>query len=143
MKRLLIGFIVTLLVASAAWAQVWHTTNQATVKWDPVTELSDGTPLPAGDVIKYDIYMVNAVTDPGKANPVKVAENIEATQHTLTLGVEGRFLLGITAKRVVDNEVVAESEVGWTDDPEIVADGIIWGLRHFLGLPKPTWQAVE
>ena len=143
MKKLTIVLALLLIVSGAAWAQIWHTTNQATVKWDAVTELLDGTPLPAGDVIRYDIYMVNAVTDVEKANPVKIAEDIEATQHTLTLGVEGRYLLGIKAKRVVEGEMVGESEMGWTDDPEIVANGEIWGLRYFLGLAKPTWQAME
>jgi hypothetical protein len=64
--------ILTLVIALAAgWASAveWKTTNQITIEWDAPTTLIDGAPIPTGAIIKYDIYLANALTDPDNFNP--------------------------------------------------------------------------
>ena len=62
--------IVFVLVASVAYGQTWHVTNSREVSWEPVTTLDDGSPVPADSTVQYRVYIANAVTDPGKANPI-------------------------------------------------------------------------
>ena len=127
-KLVLIAALV--LIASPVFGQAWHTANQASLAWDAVTTNTAGDVL-TGD-ITYSVYLVNATTDPNKANPALVAEGIVATGLTVTLGTEGRFLAGVRAVRSIDGEVVAESEMSWSDDPLVVLDGKTFGLRYFL-----------
>ena len=129
MKKLVL-ITTLLLITTGAWAQAWHTANQASLAWDAVTTSTVGDVL-TGD-ITYSVYLVNAVTDPNKTNPALVAEGIVATGLTVTLGTEGRFLAGVKAVRSIDGEVVAQSEMSWSDDPLVVLDGKTFGLRYFL-----------
>jgi hypothetical protein len=54
------------------------------------------------------------------------------THTVLSLAQEGRLLLGIKSILVVDGQDVSESEIAWTDDPEIVYQGQIFGIIYFL-----------
>ena len=89
MKRWILAFIMIFFVAvPAAHALNWHTANQATVAWDPVTTLADGSAIPAGSTIEYTVYLANSITDPGKTNPSEIA-TVAATEYTITLNTEG------------------------------------------------------
>jgi len=98
-----------------AGAQTWHPANQATVGWDQVTTMDNGQPLPAGDVVKYTVYLTQ---DMSKVTYDIVAEDIEVTQQILTFTSEGRYLWGASASRWVDGELVGMSAISWSDDPE-------------------------
>ena len=131
-KQLSIAVVILLLIVGVAFAQTWHTATQATVEWDPVSTLSNGDPLPAGDTMEYVVYLANAITDPAKDNPSEVA-TITATSHLITLNVEGSFFVGVKAvRKLADATVVGESEVAWSDDPQYVQGGATFGLRYFL-----------
>ena len=137
MKRLSIAVVILLLVVGVAFAQTWHTANQATVEWDAVANLSDGTPLPPTDTVEYTVYLANAITDPNKDNPSEVA-TITDTSHLITLNVEGSFFVGVKAvRKISDGTVVGESEVAWSDDPQYCQNGETFGLRYFLPPAAP------
>jgi hypothetical protein len=133
--------ILTLVIALAAgWASAveWKTTNQITIEWDAPTTLIDGAPIPTGAIIKYDIYLANALTDPDKANPVKLtAAPIEALQYTLTLNAEGRYLVGVKAVRMdADGATLAQSETNWSDVNGAMTPNP-FGLVHYLAPMAP------
>jgi hypothetical protein len=127
------------LIATYANAIEWKATNQVTIAWDATTTLIDGQPIPAGAIIKYDVYISNADTDPDKANPTKLtAEPIDALEYTLTLNTEGRYIAGVKAVRFdTAGAQVAESEVNWSD-----ANGAMtpnpFGLIHYLAPTAPA-----
>jgi hypothetical protein len=123
---LLLAMLVCLAgVAMAAVPDVWHVADSVTVVWDAVTTNADGGPLAEG-TIEYEI--VAACQD--KADPVPLWRGSETTA-VITLPDQGRYLLGIKAILMVDGEQVAQPDYGWTDDPEVVAGGDIFGLMFF------------
>ena len=113
--------------ANRAEAQEWHSTNQATVAWDAVTQTVDGLPISPEDV-SYDIFLANAVTDPGKTNPSMIQADVVETQYTITLNVEGQFFVGIRAVRMVALGRI-ESTICWSDDGG--CSPVPFGLRRF------------
>jgi hypothetical protein len=121
--------MLVLLIAGLASAQTWHTANQQTVAWDAVTEKTDGTPLDPAEV-SYRVYMYNAVSDPNHAAPVKLGDTAE-TQYLITLGVEGKYFVGVSTIRTVDGEEI-ESEIAWSSDP-----AYDFGIRYYLAGKKP------
>lgn len=136
-------FLITVFlvsICSVVYSQEWHTTNQATITWDAVTGAEEGAPYPETDVIEYRVWLSNAITDPDKTNPVEIGITAELV-YVVTLNVEGRFLVGLQTirKQQQGSELVllGESEIGWSDDPEIVADGRIFGLQYYLSPPPP------
>jgi len=141
----LIAFFLVSICATAH-SQEWITANQFTITWDVVTELSDGTPFPEGDIIEYRLWLSNAVTDPDKTSPVEVAV-IPVNTYVLTMGVEGRYFVGLQTIRKItigadgEERVIGESVIGWTDDPEIAAGGAIFGLQYYL--PPATVHGIR
>jgi hypothetical protein len=139
----LIGVILLVIIGIGAFslvaAQQWYTTNQVTVAWDAVA-----APNPETEQIRYDVYLANARTDPDKVNPSLVVDSTVETQETLTIGVEGRYYFGVKTERWLlatstePEEMVSESTIAWSDDPEAVADGATFGLRYF----EPPGKAV-
>jgi hypothetical protein len=63
----------------------WKVANQVTVARDAVTTLTDGTPIPAGSTIQYQVYIR---TDP-TGSPVAAGSPTTALQSLVTLGTEG------------------------------------------------------
>ena len=141
MKRILVGLFMMLLFGSVVWAQTWHTANQTSVSWSAVTHSTTGDPLT--DDITYKLYLANAVTDPDKSTPSLIVEGVVDTRYTITLGVEGRFFVGIKAVRSIDGEVVAEGEMSWSDDPLVVANGQTFGIRYFLPPAEVVGLGIE
>jgi hypothetical protein len=130
-KQLSIAIVILLLVVGVAFAQTWHTANQATVEWDAVDILDNGDPLPATDVIEYVVYLANAITDPDKNNPSEIA-TVTDTSQLITLNVEGSYFVGVKAIRKDSlGEVLGESEVAWSDLPQYCQNGETFGLRFF------------
>jgi hypothetical protein len=127
--------------AMAVFGQTWHTMNQATIEWDPVTTI-DGSPLPTGDIIKYRVWLANAVTDPEKSNPTQVG-GVDGPIYTITLNVEGKYYVGVQAVRYTPNggggyEEIASSGICWADNAECSepTDGP-FALRYFVAPDSP------
>lgn len=121
-----------MLCVASANAVDWKKTNQFTVQWDAVTTLSDGSALPSGSSIKYEIFLANADTDANKTNPSLItATPISGLSYTLTLNTEGRFLVGVRTLRFdSNNERAAESDIGWSDDINIAPNP--FGIYYVL-----------
>lgn len=135
MKKLVL-FIVSLLLlfSTSVYAETWHTANQKLVGWD-VADGSAVTPAIPQAQIGYHVYLANALTDPNKTNPVKIGATKE-TQFLITLNTPGKFWVGVSSTNTVDNEVVGESDVAWSNVPADVAGVEIWGLQYFPAPPK-------
>lgn len=137
---LVLAVFLVFSISISAFGQEWHTANQATITWDAVTGTEGGTLFQETDIIEYRVWLSNAITDPDKANPVIVGITPELL-YVITLNTEGRFFVGLQTvrKQQQGSEIVllAESEIGWTDDPEIVVDGNIFGLQYYLPPPPP------
>lgn len=116
MKRLIVVLAIALLfVCSTVGAVEWKKTNQATVAWDAVTTLVDGSAIPAGDVLKYRVYLANAQTDPDKANPALLGET-DQLEYLITLNTEGRYWVGVQTVRYDSAGVELEvSTINWSD----------------------------
>jgi hypothetical protein len=128
MKKLLL-VLVFVLVASVSFGQNWVNTNQATIAWDAVVyELSEG------ETLIYKTYLVNAKTDPNKANPAFVGETA-GTQYQFTFTEKGSYFVGAKSVVRAGTEDVAESEIGWSDNPTFAQAGETFGLRFY---PSPV-----
>ena len=127
-KYFLIIMAIGLMFASVSVAQVFHTTNQATVSWD-----QDFVGIPTAEV-KWNVYLANAITDPVKTNPAKIG-NAVGRPYTITLAVEGKYYVGVSAVRIIDNVVVGESSILWADTQTAVP---AFGLQYFTIPPAPT-----
>jgi hypothetical protein len=129
---------VLLFAFTPAYSIEWKAANQVTVQWDAPTTLVDGSPIPAGAIIMYEVYLANAVTDPGKTNPTNLTPNapISDLSMVITLAVEGKFYVGVKAVRVENNETLSVSEINWSD-----ANGAAtpnpFGLVHYLAPAAP------
>ena len=109
-------------------ATTWKVANQVTVAWDAVTTLTDGTPIPAGSTIQYQVYIR---TDP-TGNPLASGNPITATQALVTFAAEGFYDIGIKAQRVVSGQVISESTVAWSNDPLVAQGGNDFGVQYYL-----------
>jgi hypothetical protein len=108
-----------------------------------VTTKEDGAggwePIPAGEVVKYECFLANAITDPGKTNPALItAAPIVATQFGIDLGgVEGKYFAGVRALRTLNDEILVRGDMAWSDNPEVVADGTPFGLKLYAKPATP------
>ena len=136
MKRMILTlamvFILGLFLAfSAQAADSWKTSNQVSIAWDPVTALTDGSPLPAGDVIKFDLF-VRPDGDTGagtKVTPTPIA----STTGIIVFGAEGRWRVGVNALRYnAAGELLATSTTAWSSDVAACQGGNTFGVIFFV-----------
>ncbi|MGB2828564.1 MAG: hypothetical protein WBC50_10290 [Dehalococcoidales bacterium] len=133
MKTFLVIIGILFFFSGIAYGQTWYTANQVTVQWDAVTELSNGDPVPAGDIIRYKVWLKNAVTG---GEPVELAE-IAELEYTITLNTEGKYFAGVSALRYTsENILLNESTISWSDVAECTAEGP-FGIQYFLPLKLP------
>ena len=128
MKKLLF-VLMFVLFASISFGQDWINTNQATVAWDAITYQLD-----TGETLIYKTYLVNAKTDPDKTSPALIGETA-ATEYQFTFTEKGSYFVGVKSVVRVDAEDVAESGIGWSDDPTYASGGATFGLRFY---PAPA-----
>ena len=132
MKRWLMAAMITILSLIAfsmeSNATTWKVANQVTVAWDAVTTLTDGTSIPAGSTIQYQVYIR---TDP-TGNSVASGNPITALQCLVTFAAEGFYDIGIKAQRVVAGQVVSESVIAWSNDPLVAQGGNDFGVQYYL-----------
>ena len=104
MKKLILTLLAIVSMFSPVLALDWHTANQATVAWDPSEKIVDT------DVITYVLYFKIAGTEV----PILAGETADLN-FTFTFTNEGKYYLGVSAKRLVIDGEIVESEINWSD----------------------------
>ena len=132
MRRLIIALV--LLLAATAQAQTMYDANQATIGWDAVTRLADGSNIPSGSTVKYQVY-----TKPNTvATGVKVGAEITATQLLISFAVEGAYFIGVEALRYNGTTLVSRSPISWSDVPANCQGGVAFGINYWQSLMQPA-----
>lgn len=118
MRNLLIVLVAALVALSACAAPV--------VQWDAVIESVEGSPILPGEAT-YCVYW----RFPGQG---------EATLYGETAELEMELSFGDRLEREVGVSCVvggAESDVAWSSDPAVCAEGVVFVVRmDFWGKPK-------
>ncbi len=138
MKKLftVMVMVVFLLTAGFAVADEWHSANQVTVRWDAVTTLLNGDPVPEGDLVTYNLYIRSVQT----GAEVEVITRVSVLEHTITFAEEGDYHIGIRAVRTIPaaselpERVAGQSDIGWSSDPLITRDGNTFGVTYYFQL---------
>jgi len=118
-----VSLVIAFFAVEASALEVdFKNTKQFTLGWDAVTKDTDGDPITGVTYevlmvnadpitgVTYEVLMVNAVTDINKTNPVVVATTA-AILSTITIGVKGRYFVGVRALHDGDR-----SGINWGDD---------------------------
>lgn len=136
-KIFMIIMILFVLYIGSASAVDWKVTNQVTIAWDAPTTFTDGTPLVSSVIIRYKVYLSNAITDPDKSNPVLLGET-DQLEYTVTLNVEGKYFAGVSSARYDDSgQQLNESDINWSDTNGIWTPAP-FGLAHYLLVGPPA-----
>lgn len=143
MKRLFKYFMFTLFVGLifcnvAFSAPAWSVANKAQITWNPVTKLIDGTSVPTGNIIEYNVYITTDVTKSPtnltKLLPLPTSDTTTGnTTYTITFTKEGSYYIGVSAVRkfTIDGGAVSlEGGIGWSDAPE--ATPVPFGVRYYI-----------
>ncbi len=138
MKKLFVLMIMTIFffTASIAVADEWHSANQVTVRWDAVTTLLNGDPVPEGDLVTYNLYIRSVQT----GAEAEVITGVSVLEHTITFAEEGDYHIGIRAVRTIPAagelpaRVAGQSDIGWSSDPLIARDGNTFGVSYYFQL---------
>jgi len=131
MKKLFIlATVVMLLVfGGVVLGQDWHTANQVTLMWDEVTTTTHGETIPTTDIVKYKVFIKNAITG---GDSVELGE-VSATEYIITLNTEGSYYLGVSAVRYSsENVLLSESIICWSDTTECTEGEEPFGVRYWL-----------
>ena len=112
MKKLMLVLTALMLCGfMVAMAQDIHWANQITVEWDAPEFLIDGTPIPAGDVLSYNMYL-----RPNGATTEPIVGASSVLEYTYTLP-EGIHEPGVSALRYIGGTGTPfESDITWSKD---------------------------
>ena len=131
MKKLWIGIIAVLMIVSVVgYSQDIHWANQVTIEWDIVTTMTNGDPIPAGDVITYRVWQrLNGVED-------EIAE-VSITEYTFTFIHEGIYTAGVQTVRYPENgDPPLISGINWSDVNGVMTPNPFF-LGYYLAAPAP------
>lgn len=133
MRKYTLPVIFTLLLFSviSAHAVEWTVANQSTIAWDAVTKTSGDKDIPAGDTLKYQVYIVGETAD--KATAVKVGPELDTLEYTITFTDEGRWLAGVESIRTpaASPADIQKSSISWSDSLDVVAVPVPFGFIFF------------
>lgn len=125
MKKLFLTLILFFCLVGVAFAQnplKVIVPNQSTIEWEAVTILSDGTPIPTGEVVTYQIFLgpypIPGGQDPNDAGNFTLKDSTSATTSTINFDSEGVYLAGVRAVRTIAL-VETYSDISWSSDPII------------------------
>lgn len=134
-RKILCILCSCIFYAITVYAQtpIWKTADQTTVKWEVVTGLTDGSPIPAGDIVTYQLYTKKS----DGSNIVKSGSPISALSGIVTFIAEGQYFYGVSAIRKTISGEIVESSISWSDNPANMKDGITKGVQYYLLLKQP------
>lgn len=126
MKKLI---VFALLMLPFLLGQTIVYVNSAVIAWDAVTKLADGTPVPVGEVVKYEVLRARPAA---KASAVVVGETA-ALEYVISFPAEGDWVVGVRAVRTVGTERIV-SDINWSDVSGIPSPFV---LRYYRGPAVP------
>lgn len=128
----ILWLVLALIISyKPAHALNWTVANEKTVAWDAVTTLSNDDPIPAGDTIEYELFLVSNKSTDREADKI-LKGTTAALEFTYTFDTEGRWIAGIRTARIPEGlpEERTVSEILWSDDPTVpVPFGFIYLLK--------------
>ena len=130
--------ILMLIVFTLAWGQEIVHTNQLTVAWDAPTELDTGEPIPAEDIIEYEVWVRDA------ADEVTYIGRTPALQYTVTMPYEGTFDIGVQTVRMISTGEEVYSGINWSDvDDPAGSTPVPFVARFLKGVQEPDNLRVQ
>lgn len=130
MKKLFaIALITMLLVFAVGISQETIYTNQATVAWDAVTTLDDGSQIPAENTVMYEVWIRKETEE------TFIAET-DLLEYTITFSEEGTYEVGVRTMRYVADGEVIKSDINWSD-VNGTATPNPFVIKYYKGVPVP------
>ncbi len=106
----------------------WYPIEQKTIAWEAVTTLSNGDPIPAGDVIKYDVF----IEDLNSSVQTNLGET-DQTSYAITFPYDGEFRTGVRSIRYIDKN--GDGAIDQLDGGLNIKSTITWS--DIVGIPEP------
>jgi len=119
----------------------WTTANQVTVAWTPVITLADGSGIPPGDQILYEVYFVLETGDKN-LDKIFIGETNDS-EYVVTFAEEGCYFIGVRSVRVRDVKKISVSGFAWSDNPAAVKNGVTFGVVYFIAPGEPGGMEVN
>jgi hypothetical protein len=141
MKRIVLTILLIALIGLAGFignanAQDWYMPDKSTVSWDAVDAYKNGTAIPSGDVVSYEVFIRPRDTEPTENNAVKLGTTT-TTDYTISFQNEGFWFAGVRAVRFDGNGTrLSESVIAWSDDSNSVKD-TTFGFKFFYPPAMP------
>jgi hypothetical protein len=136
MKKIFLSFII-LLLAAAIWAAPVSTpitVSPATVLWDPVTTLTDGSNLPAGDTMAYELWLQPCTSAGVATGTATLAATVSAATSPLVLTLEGYYVVGVRAIRQISGGGSVTSGYTWS---QVSGTPNPWFLAYYRAPANP------
>jgi len=117
-KKIAILLVLLPLIVCGITAQTIHYTDQATLNWDAVTELTDNTPIGPGDVMEYEVYRTPYPVVDGQNPMAHVIEDaVSSTSLVINVPNDGvSYAYGVRTKLTTDGgATVLYSPINWSD----------------------------
>ena len=129
MKRLLVlAFLVLAVLGWAAPVTTPVTASPATILWDPITKLGDGSAIPAGDTIAYELYMQPCTSAGVATGTATLVATVTSGTGSLVLAAEGWYVVGVRTKRTLSGSgSVVFSDYAWS---QVVGSPNPWFLAY-------------
>jgi len=146
-KLLLVIFALLIFVPTLGFAQnplKVVVPDQSTIQWNVVTTLADGSLIPAGETIQYQVFLgsypIPADQDPNDASLYTLLGSTTETIFTINFPAEGIYIAGVRAVRIMDS-VENYSSISWSSDHAFAVEA--WYYVYMtpyaqpMGLRKP------
>ncbi len=134
MKGVVLSLVLFLLTCVNGYAIEWYSANQATVEWSYDSSWAEWVNSGETKQVKFNVYLKKSIDG---APVLLTLDPISDVMFTVTLQDEGKYFIGVTSVKILDNEVVSESEISWSYTPEVCAGLKDFGVRYFTQLTQP------
>ena len=136
MKKIILIIFIVLIFTPLVSAQTWFTADSLSVDWTAPTTLIDGSPIPVGDIIKYNLYIKDAINP--QAIEELIVSNLMVQTYLVKFTKEGRFFIGVCAVRYIGGiTYIGESIIAWSSDPVYTLNNPFGGV-YYISPSPPT-----
>ena len=130
-KKICVAFLVLFLtLPMSVFAIDWFSANSSVITWSAVTTLENGEPILHTGYISYSVWLA-LEADTAREDAIELGVTTDLT-YVVTMAEEGKYFVGLQSIRnTSDGLLICKSRIGWSDEPEIVADGVTFGLSYY------------